>query len=60
MGLKCVREATHEVSMKKHNTKKQEPQDTPSAGNQTPAVPLQIGKMKYIHLKFLWTLYPIL
>lgn len=28
MGHKCVREAIHEVSMKKHNMNKQEPQDT--------------------------------
>lgn len=27
MGHKCVREAIHEVSMKKHKMKKQEPQD---------------------------------
>lgn len=58
MGHKCVRQAIHEVSMKKHNMKKQEPQDT-SAGNETSAVQWQIGKMKYTYLKFLWTLYLI-
>lgn len=50
MNLKSHREAVHEVSMKKHNMKKQELHDTLSAGNETSAVQLQIGKRKYIYI----------